>query len=196
MRRNGLTPKQQRFMQEYLIDCNATQAAIRAGYSPRTAYSIGQENLRKPEIAAALRAQMSRVAKKLEVSQERVIAELARVGFSDLREVARWDGDVVELRSSEEISHDAAAALQEVSQHTTEAGAQVKVKLHSKIEALDKLAKHLNLYQDPETLRQTRSVTINIIEGRQGPKVINGEDDEPPPPETGDGRRIEIRLPD
>lgn len=42
-----LTPKQKRFVEEYLVDCNATQAAIRAGYSPKTAYSIGQENLKK-----------------------------------------------------------------------------------------------------------------------------------------------------
>lgn len=49
-----MTPKQERFVEEYLIDLNATQAAIRAGYSARTAYSIGEENLRKPEIAAAI----------------------------------------------------------------------------------------------------------------------------------------------
>ena len=51
-----LTPKQRRFIEEYLIDLNATQAAIRAGYSEKTAYSIGQENLRKPVIAEAIAA--------------------------------------------------------------------------------------------------------------------------------------------
>ena len=50
----NLTPKQQRFVEEYLIDLNATQAAIRAGYSKHTAHSIGHENLSKPEIVAAL----------------------------------------------------------------------------------------------------------------------------------------------
>ena len=50
MRLVALTEKQKRFCDEYLIDLNATQAAIRAGYSPDTAYSIGQENLKKPEI--------------------------------------------------------------------------------------------------------------------------------------------------
>ncbi len=50
----NLTAKQQRFVDEYLIDLNATQAAIRAGYSPKSAYSIGQENLKKPEIQEAI----------------------------------------------------------------------------------------------------------------------------------------------
>ncbi len=49
-----LTPKQQLFVDEYLIDLNATKAAIRAGYSEKTAYSIGQENLNKPDIAEAI----------------------------------------------------------------------------------------------------------------------------------------------
>ncbi len=183
MRRNGLTPKQQRFMQEYFIDCNATQAAIRAGYSPRTAYSIGQENLKKPDVRDAINKALDARADRCEISAERVLKELARVAFTDLRQVAKWTRKGLEAKPSDELEDDAAAALQEVSQHTTEAGAQVKVKLHSKIEALDKLAKHLNLYQDPETLRQTRSVTINIIEGKASPKVINGEDEEPPPPD-------------
>jgi len=50
----NLTPKQQRFVEEYLIDLNATQAAIRAGYSEKTAYSVGHENLKKPEIQKAI----------------------------------------------------------------------------------------------------------------------------------------------
>lgn len=50
----GLTDKQQRFVDEYLIDLNATQAAIRAGYSEKTAYSVGHENLKKPEIQKAI----------------------------------------------------------------------------------------------------------------------------------------------
>ena len=53
-----LNKKQQRFVTEYLIDLNSTQAAIRAGYSTKTAYSIGQENLKKPEIKTAIETQL------------------------------------------------------------------------------------------------------------------------------------------
>lgn len=74
-----LTPKQQRFVQEYLIDLNATQAAIRAGYSKKTAEQIGYENLRKPEIAAAIEAKRLKVAEKAELSVGWVLDRLRTV---------------------------------------------------------------------------------------------------------------------
>lgn len=69
----ALTGKQQRFVDEYLIDLNATQAAIRAGYSEKTAYSIGEENLRKPEIAQAIQAAMNQRAKRTQVDADYVL---------------------------------------------------------------------------------------------------------------------------
>lgn len=78
MAREGLTPKQARFVEEYLIDLNATQAAIRAGYSERTAGSLGQENLKKPAIQAAIGAAKKKVADKLEITQEDVLRGLQK----------------------------------------------------------------------------------------------------------------------
>lgn len=72
----SLTPKQARFVQEYLLDLNATQAAIRAGYSAKTAGTIGNENLLKPEIAAAVAAAQAERAKRVEVSQDYVLASI------------------------------------------------------------------------------------------------------------------------
>ena len=63
-----MSPKQERFAEEYVVDHNATQAAIRAGYSEKTAYSIGWENLKKPEIAAVIAAGEARLRRKTEVS--------------------------------------------------------------------------------------------------------------------------------
>ncbi|MHB8172723.1 MAG: terminase small subunit [Thermincolia bacterium] len=71
-----LTPKQKMFVAEYLIDLNATQAAIRAGYSEKTAYSIGEENLRKPEIQEAIQKSQNKRAEKLELSAEWVLQRL------------------------------------------------------------------------------------------------------------------------
>lgn len=68
-----MTPKQELFVKEYLVDLNATQAAIRAGYSAKTAYSIGEENLRKPEIAEAVKKAMDERAKKIEITQDYVL---------------------------------------------------------------------------------------------------------------------------
>lgn len=69
----ALTGKQQRFVDEYLIDLNATQAAIRAGYSEKTAYSIGDENLKKPEIAQAIQAAMNSRSKRTQVDADYVL---------------------------------------------------------------------------------------------------------------------------
>ncbi len=74
-----MNSKQQRFVEEYLVDHNATQAAIRAGYSEKTASSIGHENLRKPEIAAAIAAEQARLRRKVEVSVERLTEELEEI---------------------------------------------------------------------------------------------------------------------
>jgi phage terminase small subunit len=74
-----LTPKQQRFVAEYLIDLNATQAAMRAGYSKKTAYAIGHENLSKPEIAAAISALRIKVAEKAELSIDWIVDRLRTV---------------------------------------------------------------------------------------------------------------------
>ncbi len=72
----SLTDKQQRFVEEYLVDLNATQAAIRAGYSKKTAYSIGQENLNKPEIAKAVEEATIKRTERTNISQDYVIQSI------------------------------------------------------------------------------------------------------------------------
>lgn len=78
-----LTEKQKRFCEEYLIDFNATQAALRAGYSQKTAYSIGDENLRKPEIQSEIQALIKKRSERTGISADTVITELAKIAFSD-----------------------------------------------------------------------------------------------------------------
>lgn len=75
----ALTPKQKRFVEEYLIDLNATQAAIRAGYSEKSAYSIGNENMSKPVVAEAIETEMSKRAEIAEVSAQWVLDQAVRL---------------------------------------------------------------------------------------------------------------------
>lgn len=75
----ALTNKQQRFVDEYLIDLNSTQAAIRAGYSEKTAYSIGNENLSKPEIKAAIEESQAKTADRLQITKESLIQDLLAI---------------------------------------------------------------------------------------------------------------------
>jgi phage terminase small subunit len=81
-----MNPKQQRFVNEYLIDCNATQAAIRAGYSERTAYSIGGENLKKPEIRKAIKEAQKTQSKESGFTRERALEILADIALNGERE--------------------------------------------------------------------------------------------------------------
>ncbi|MFP3638122.1 terminase small subunit [Paraburkholderia sp. SIMBA_054] len=154
----GLSGKQQRFVDEYLIDLNATQAALRAGYSAKTASAIGAENLRKPQIAAAIAAARAKTANKLEITRERLLAEYARLAFSDPRKFFNADGS---LKGVTELDDDTASALAgfEVSvQHTSEVDDEgnvvpaptltSKVKWADKKAALDSIARVMGWNQD------------------------------------------------
>lgn len=145
----ALTAKQERFVAEYLIDLNATQAAIRAGYSEKTARSAGQRALTIVDVADAIAEAKAKRDKRTEVTQDRVIAELAKLGFYDIRKAVRWgakpeasgDSDAVypvELVASEEMDDDTAAAVSEVS--LTAQG--VKIKMADKRAALEALLRH------------------------------------------------------
>ena len=76
---NSITERQLRFCEEYTKDCNATQAAIRAGYSPRSAHQIGYENLRKPEIQERLGKLQEETARRNEVTLDEIINDLRRL---------------------------------------------------------------------------------------------------------------------
>lgn len=144
-----MTAKQKKFVNEYLIDGNATQAAMRAGYSKKTAGIIGDENLKKPNIAAAIEKRQSKLAEKLEITQERVLAEYAKIAFSDMRKFSKWGADGVELIDSDSLSDNDAACVAEVSQTITKDGGSIRFKLHDKKGALDSICKMLG-YNAPD----------------------------------------------
>ncbi len=87
----GLTARQQRFVDEYLVDLNATQAAIRAGYSPKTARSVGSENLTKPDIKAAIAKGREERLTRVKRSADEVILALENIGYLDT--TAIWNAD-------------------------------------------------------------------------------------------------------
>lgn len=143
-----LTPKQARFVSEYLVDLNATQAAIRAGYSARTADDIGRQLLGKTPVAEAVAAQQKAREVRTGVTADRVVAELARVAFGNSRAVMRWSAGGVTLRESSELTDDEAALVSEVSETVSQAGTAVKLKTHDKVRALELLGKHLGMFVD------------------------------------------------
>lgn len=177
----ALNDKQTRFCEEYLIDFNATKAAIRAGYSKKSAYSIGSENLTKPEIQEYLAKKSDKVANKLGINQERVLQEIARLAFSDIRKYYDEDG---KLKPIHELDDDAAAALAgvEVDElfdqqgfNKVEVGQTKKIKVWNKKDGLEQLARYLGLYEKDNKQKQTPVPVMNI--DPLGGETKNQEDD-------------------
>ena len=152
-----LTPKQAAFVREYLIDLNATQAAIRAGYSAKTAYSIGEENLSKPEIATAIQSAMDKRAGKLEITAERVLAEIAKLAFFDPRKLFDDDGKPIHVSRLDDDTAAAVAGLDVVTTGNQEVGLAdvLKIKLADKGQNLERLGRHLKLFTDKKEVEVT-----------------------------------------
>ena len=140
-----LTAKQSMFVKEYLIDLNATQAAIRAGYSEKTAGKIGQENLIKPDVQAAIQIAMDSRASKLDITAERVLAEIAKMAFVNFQDLYDESGNLIEVQN---LPRDVAAAVSTIKINLTEASALQEIKLHDKGQALERLGRHLKLFTD------------------------------------------------
>ena len=157
----GLTAKQRCFVAEYLKDLNATQAAIRAGYSKKSAGTLSQQLLAKKHVSEAIREAIEAREKRSEITSDRVLREYARLSFSNIVDAVSWDqfdysvdkeGNPVvtgglKIIPSEELSRDVTAAIQEISQ--TKDGT-IKVKFHDKKGALENLAKHLGIQPDSD----------------------------------------------
>ena len=88
----GLTPTQHRFVTEYLVDLNATQAAIRAGYSPRAALQQGSRLLKNVEVQAAIAIQQTQQLASVEVRIEDVLRDLKAIAHTDLQTLAEQSG--------------------------------------------------------------------------------------------------------
>lgn len=159
-----MTKKQKLFVEEYLIDLNATQAAIRAGYSPDTAGAIGCENLKKPEIRARIDKAMAERSKRTGINQDRVLEELARIGFCKIT-------DVVNPETAEVIADAAAedlACIQSIKVKPGEFGTEREVKLYDKRGALVDIGKHLGMFKDNVNLNVEVSEKLEDIFSQVG----------------------------
>ncbi len=148
-----LSRTQQRFVEEYRVDGDAAGAALRAGYSAGSAARAAARNLRHPAVLAALGVGAEEGKPRNEVTPDRVVRELAAIGFTTLRDVCRWDGEHLELMDSASLSAEQVAAIAEITETSSSRGSTVRVKLHSKLRALELLARHVGLYADAEALR-------------------------------------------
>jgi len=146
----GLTPKQKRFVQEYLVDLNATAAAKRAGYKDP---NIGRQLITKNNVSVAIEVAMRNRQTRTEITQDMVIAELAKLGFFDIRKMFDKDGKPLDIS---QLDDDTAAALvgldvQDVYESDGDEkqfiGYVKKYKMADKLKALELLGKHLGTWE-------------------------------------------------
>jgi phage terminase small subunit len=132
-----LTPKQTLFVAEYLIDLNATQAAIRAGYSKKTAYSIGNENLSKPVIAAAIQLAFTNRVERTEIDQDWVLNRAVEINDRCMQKVPvmEWDPDEKKMIETGEWKFEPAGAnksLELVGKHVNIQAFNEKIEINDK----------------------------------------------------------------
>ncbi|MFJ1253352.1 terminase small subunit [Cupriavidus sp. CuC1] len=158
-----LTPKQERFVAEYLADSNATQAALRAGYAKGSAHVTAARMLASPLIKAAIDAKMGRLLNKLEITAERVLLERARLAFLDPRKLVDAKGKPLGIH---QLDDDTAAA---VAGFEAERGKITKLKLSDKAASLTALEKHLGLYREEGGPRPALQIHLHL--GDEAPET-------------------------
>lgn len=164
-----LSEKQAAFVQEYLIDLNATQAAIRAGFSEKSAARYAVELLNKTHVAEAIRLAMQERNQRVEISQDRILEELACIAFGDLRDIVTWSESGVKLKSSAELTPEQAAAIAEVAETVTKEGGSKRIKRHDKVKALELLMRHKGMLNDKLNINGELNVSA-LGKGRERAK--------------------------
>lgn len=159
-----MTEKQERFVEEYLIDLNATQAAIRAGYSAKTANEQGSRLLTNVSIQQAISKAMAERSRRTGVSQDRVLRELARIGFAKITDIL----DPETARIKDNASVDDLACIQSVKIRPNEWGTEREVRLCDKKAALELLGKHLGMFKDNVNLTVDTSEKLDDIMSQIG----------------------------
>lgn len=156
-----LTAKQQRFCDEYLIDLNATQAAIRAGYSPKTAEQTASRLLTIVKVSDEIAREMAERSKRTGINQDRVVQELAKLAFVNIADVVDLDSATVkETATGEDL-----ACIQSVKIKPSEFGTEREIKLYDKKASLELLGKHLGVFKDKLEVEADMDLNITVEYG-------------------------------
>lgn len=168
----ALTPKQKLFVDEYLIDLNATQAAIRAGYSPNNADKIGSELLGKTRVSDAISKAMAERSRRTGINQDRILMELAKIALVNPANVVDFDeATILDSALPEDL---AAVASVKVKRFPTKEGEGIEreIKFYDKTKALDLAGRHLGMFKNKlevsGTLETERTKLDDLIEQMRG----------------------------
>ena len=162
-----LTAKQKKFVEEYLIDLNATQAAIRAGYSPNTAQEQSSRLLSNVMVKNEIDKAMAERSRRTGISQDRVLRELAKIAFVNPNDVINFSDATVKMTSEENLAAIASVKVKKIPGEYGDA-TEREVKLYDKLRALDLLGKHLGIYDKHESEDKNLTITIQKASEKNG----------------------------
>lgn len=156
-----LTAQQKRFAHEYIIDLNTTQAAIRAGYSEKTANEQGARLLANVSVRELVEQLKKNREIRTNVTADRVLAELAKIAFSDLNEFVEVDeSGKIKVKPSNQVD---GTVLSEISESVTQNGRTKNIKLHDKMKALELIGRHLAMFTDKQEIKVNKDESDNEL---------------------------------
>ena len=159
-----LSDKQKKFCEEYIIDFNQTQSAIKAGYSAKTAYSIGNENLKKPDIQAYIKELLSKREERTQITADMVVKEWAKIAFFDIRKIFHKEGG---LLNPHDLDDETATVISSIKARDVKVGDDIETikeyRLNDKMKALDMLAKHLGMFEKEKEDNNDTNVNLEIV---------------------------------
>ncbi|HBN8210012.1 TPA: terminase small subunit [Pseudomonas aeruginosa] len=180
----ALTKKQRLFVDEYLLDLNATQAAIRAGYSTRRAAEIGYQLLQRPEVAQAIQAAMAQRSQRTQVEADYVIRRLREIDEMDVLDILEDDGSFRSIRDWPKAWRQFLSGIEiaELFEGRGDdrriAGVLRKVKWPDKLRNLELLSRHVGTESAALDLELKR---LDVAKKRAELKLLENPDDEAPP---------------
>ena len=159
-----MTEKQKRFVEEYLIDLNATQAAIRAGYSPKYADREGHKLVENSRVSEAIEKALAERSRRTGINQDRVVQELAKIAFVKITDVVNDDCEILPDADEADLAAIESVKVKSIPTKSGEVGVEREIKLSSKLKALELLGKHLGMWN------AKLDVNMNV------PVIFEGED--------------------
>jgi len=178
-----ITDRMKKFIDEYLIDFNGTQAAIRAGYSLDTANEQASQLLARPDIRELVAEGQKAIAERTQTFQDNAVEELKLVGFSDLADfLTVKEGGIVEQKPFDELTKEQTKCIKKIKQtvrssHSADGTilhqtAVIEIELHDKLRALELLGRHLGMFNDKLTLDGALPLTISFEVAPQVADII------------------------
>jgi len=147
--RKKLTFKQKKFVKEYMVDLNAKGAAVRAGYSEKSAHVIGHDLLKHPLVRTKIQKELTRILKNVDAIKGVAVRTLLQQALGDIRDIVDWGNDRVTLKDSSELTREQANMIEEIEEKVNNGGvSSVKVKFASRQKALELLGKYLSFFTE------------------------------------------------